>query len=148
MKRKKFHILVLHGPNMNLLGHREPEIYGKTTLKEIEHDLEVLAKRKEVQLSFFQSNSEGALIDCLHEHFGKIDGLLINPGAFAHMSYALRDAISAVGLPSVEVHLTNLYRREDWRKSSVIAPACVGVIMGFGPRSYLLGLEALIKLLK
>lgn len=148
MKRKNFQILVLHGPNLNLLGQREPEIYGKATLQEINRSLDGAAKNENIRLKCRQSNSEGTLIDVLHEHVGKIDGLLINPGALAHTSYALRDAIAAVGVPTVEVHLTNLYRRESWRKLSVIAPVCVGVVMGFGPDSYLLGLKALLEFVR
>lgn len=144
MRKKKIQVLVLHGPNLNLLGRRESDVYGKITLKEIERELDDLAKQKGIQLKFFQSNSEGALIDFLQMHFGKVDGLLINPGALTHYSFALHDAIRALSVPAVEVHLTNLHRREEWRKSSVITSACVGLLMGFGAASYTLGLEALL----
>ncbi len=138
-------ILVLHGPNLNLLGTREPEIYGRETLAQIDAQLREAAERETIQLRIVQSNHEGALIDELHkaraEHF---DGVLINPGAFTHYSYALRDAIAAVDLPTVEVHLSNVHRREPFRHQSVLAPVCIGQVMGFGAPSYLLGLQGLI----
>ena len=137
-------ILVLHGPNLNLLGTREPEVYGRFTLDDINQKLTDLADRHGVQLRFLQSNHEGQLIDAMHAARGWADGILINPGAFTHYSYALRDAVTAVDISTVEVHLSNVHARETFRHKSVIAPVCLGQITGFGWRSYLMGLQALI----
>jgi 3-dehydroquinate dehydratase II len=137
-------ILVLHGPNLNLLGAREPGVYGTVTLADINAALELDASARGVSLRILQSNHEGALIDAIHQGREWADGILINPGAFTHYSYALRDAIAAVGLPAVEVHLSNIYAREPFRHASVIAPVCRGQISGFGAQSYLLGLAALV----
>lgn len=143
-----FSVLVLHGPNLNMLGRREPEVYGSMTLDEINRLLEQEAKALDSKLSIRQSNHEGVLIDAIHETVGKHQGILINPGAYTHTSVAIRDAIAAVGLPTVEVHLSNIYRREDFRHDSFIAPVAIGQISGFGANSYCLGLQALIRHLK
>jgi len=141
-------ILVLHGPNLNLLGQREPEVYGFLTLQQINAALEQLATELGCTLSFVQSNSEGGLIDAIHAARGSFDAILINPAAYTHTSVALRDAMAAVELPFVEVHLSNIYKREEFRHHSVIAPMCVGQISGFGDYSYILGLLALLETLE
>jgi 3-dehydroquinate dehydratase-2 len=137
-------ILVLHGPNLNLLGSREPEIYGTTTLEEINAELATQAKGRDAEIEFFQSNHEGALIDRIQEAMSWADGILINPAGLTHTSVALRDALAASGLPIVEVHLSNVFAREEFRHYSHVSELALGVVSGFGPASYELGLAALI----
>jgi len=139
-----WHMQVIHGPNLNLLGQREPDVYGRLTLTEIDEQLRIYAAEGNIELQTFQSNHEGAIVDAVHQAAGWANGLAINPGAYTHYSYAIRDAIAGVGMPAVEVHLSNIHAREPFRHTSVIAPVCVGQIVGFGWHSYKLGLEALI----
>ena len=141
-------ILVLHGPNLNLLGSREPEIYGKLTLEDIDSRLQEAGRAMGLEVRSYQSNSEGALIDALHAARGWASGVVFNPGGYTHTSVALRDAVAAIGIPVVEVHLSNVYTREEFRQRSLISPVCVGKITGFGWRSYLLGLQALAGLIQ
>ena len=141
-------ILVLHGPNLNLLGSRENDVYGSVTLDAINRELEGLAKAEGVKLAIHQSNAEGELVDWIQKAAGDFDALLINPGAFTHTSIALRDAIAGVGLPAIEVHLSNIYRREGFRQHSYIAGVAVGQISGFGSDSYVLGLRAAVAHVK
>lgn len=138
-------ILVLHGPNLNLLGQREPGMYGSATLNEINNLLEQEAELLQVKVSIQQSNHEGVLVDSIHSMLGHHQGLLINAGAYTHTSVAIRDAIAAVNLPAVEVHLSNIYRREAFRHHSFIAAVAIGQISGFGSDSYRLGLQALVS---
>jgi 3-dehydroquinate dehydratase-2 len=138
------HILVLHGPNLNLLGSREPEVYGKTTLAEIDAALVALGRERGAEVRCVQSNSEGALIDHIHAARGWAHGLIVNAGGLTHTSVSLRDAIAGVALPAVEVHLSNIFAREEFRHRSLISGVCVAVVSGFGADSYRLGLEGLI----
>ena len=138
-------ILIINGPNLNLLGKREPEVYGSETMDEIMEWLKSASEMREHELEHFQSNHEGAIIDRLHNAMGQSDGIIINPGAYSHTSYAIRDAITSVGIPTMEVHLSDIHNREEFRKVSVISPVCVGQISGLGKKSYLEGLKKLLK---
>ena len=140
-------IKVITGPNLILLGSREPGVYGSATLAEIEAALEVLAQELGCKLEFFQSNHEGDLVDCIQACRDSVDGILINPAAYTHYSYAIRDAIAAVNLPVVEVHISNIHQRESFRHRSVTAPVCCGQVVGFGADSYLLGLRGLVSII-
>ncbi|MBM3245499.1 MAG: type II 3-dehydroquinate dehydratase [Candidatus Omnitrophica bacterium] len=140
-------ILVIHGPNLNLLGTREPQIYGRTTLKQINSSLEKLARKRKVRIRIVQSNIEGKIVDLIGKAKNKFDAILINPAAYTHTSVAIRDAIAASGILTVEVHLSNIHTREEFRHKSLISPVVRGSILGFGPASYLLGLDALIDIL-
>jgi 3-dehydroquinate dehydratase-2 len=141
-------ILILNGPNLNLLGIREKSVYGADTLATIVSDLHEYAAQKGVELRDFQANSEGALVDAVHEARMWADGIVFNAGAYTHYSIALRDAIAGTQVPTVEVHISNVHAREEFRHKSVLAPVCVGVIAGFGRDSYFLGIEALIRRLE
>lgn len=135
-------VLVVNGPNLNLLGLREKNYYGTQTLEDLENMMYIEAEKLKMDLSFFQSNHEGYIIDAIHDARGKYDAIIINPGAFTHYSYAIRDAISSVEIPCIEVHISNIHAREEFRAKSVIAPACKGQICGFGLSSYILALNA------
>ncbi len=142
-------ILVIHGPNLNLLGQREQDIYGQTTLEEINAALTEVANRHDMTLDVLQSNHEGEIVDAIGGvKEGQVNAILINPAAYTHTSIAIRDAIAAVDIPTVEVHLSNIYAREDFRHTSLIAPVSRGQISGFGVDSYILGLRAIIQLIK
>ena len=138
-------ILVIHGPNLNLLGEREPEIYGRTTLTELNKKITEYARSRKVKVRIFQSNHEGKIIDFIHKNRHWAQGIVINPAALTHYSYALRDAIAAVALPTVEVHLSDIHKRESFRKLSVIKPLCLSQISGEGEKSYLKGIDILLK---
>ncbi len=141
-------ILVIHGPNLNLLGVREPGVYGADTLETVDAAVRALAGDLGVAVEIVQSNHEGAILDAIHGARTQADGILINPGAFTHTSIALRDALAGVGRPAVEVHLSNVHAREPFRHHSFTAPVCVGAIAGFGKNSYLLGLRGLVEYIK
>ena len=141
-------ILILHGPNLNLLGKREKSVYGKSSLEDINKDLKKLAKEKKVQLDFFQSNDEGKIVTTIQEADDLYDAIVINPAAYTHTSVAIRDAIAAISIPVIEVHLSNIHARESFRKESFVSPVAKGVVFGFGKTSYVLGLLGAISLLK
>jgi 3-dehydroquinate dehydratase-2 len=139
-------VVVIHGPNLNLLGEREPEIYGGQTLAGLDAEITALARDLALEVSIAQYNGEGAIVDALHAARASCDAIVLNPGAYAHYSYAIADAVRALRVPVIEVHLSNIYAREVFRRTSVVAPACAGTIGGFGRASYLLGLRAAVHL--
>jgi len=141
-------ILVIHGPNLNLLGSREPDIYGKVSIEKINKELLKSAKKNKVQLKIVQSNHEGEIVDLIGNSKNKFNAIIINPAAYTHTSVAIRDAIAAVSVPTVEVHLSNIYAREEFRHTSLISAVAVGQVSGFGANSYILGLEAAISIIK
>ncbi len=141
-------ILILHGPNLNMLGKREPEIYGDNTLENINNTIEDEAKKLNVETDFFQSNSESDIISKIQGSMGNIDGIVINPAAYTHTSIAIRDAILSTDIPTVEVHISNIYKREEFRQKSFVSGVAVGVVSGFGIFSYILGLNAIVYHLK
>lgn len=138
-------VLFLNGPNLNLLGTREPEVYGRMTLADIEAKVRERAAQLKTEIDFRQSNQEGELVSWIQQAKGNFDAIVINAAAYTHTSVALRDAIAAVGVPTIEIHLSNIHAREEFRHKSLIAPVCVGQICGFGAKSYILGLEALVS---
>ncbi len=146
-EQSRFHILVIHGPNLDLLGKREPGIYGNQTLPDIDASLRVRARELGGLVDIFQSPHEGEIVERIGEALGQYDGIIINPAGYTHTSIAIRDAIAAVGIPTIEVHLSNIHAREEFRKHSFIAPVCIGQISGFGPKSYFLALNALVGIL-
>ncbi len=145
MKRS---ILVIHGPNLNLLGLREPEVYGKFTLEDIDTAIRELADEEGFEVEIYQTNSEGDMVERIQASLGRFDAIVINPAAFTHTSVALRDAILAVGVPAVEVHISNIHKREEFRKRSLISDVVAGQVVGFGINSYLLGLRAALGIIK
>ena len=144
-QKRSLKILVIHGPNLNLLGRREPDVYGTVSLPEVNRLIREEASRLKVAVTVLQSNHEGKLVDQIGSAQGRFDGILINPAAYTHTSVALRDALAACGVPAVEVHLSNIYAREEFRRHSLTASVCVGQVSGFGMESYVLGLVALVK---
>ncbi|WP_372236848.1 type II 3-dehydroquinate dehydratase [Campylobacter pinnipediorum] len=143
---KKFKIMVIQGPNINMLGVRDPGMYGSMKMEDIHSQMKVVAEQYGADIEFFQSNFEGELVDKIQECLGEVDGIIINPAAYSHTSIAIRDAISAVGLPAIEVHISNIYRREEFREKSLIAPVCAGHIAGFGPVGYHLAMIGMLQI--
>ncbi|MGB9876189.1 MAG: type II 3-dehydroquinate dehydratase [bacterium] len=141
-------ILVIHGPNLNLLGTREPEVYGRQSLQDINRHIEEEAKKLGMEVKIVQYNGEKEIIEEIHSALGQVQGIILNPGAYTHYSFAIRDAIASVRLPTIEVHLSNIHSREEFRRHSVIAPVCIGGIYGFGGASYILALQAMKMLLE
>ena len=141
-------LLLVNGPNINLVGKREPAIYGWQTLEDIQEELLILSRELDAKLKFFQSNSEGDMIDCIQNSVGSIDGILINAGAYTHTSIALRDALLGVDIPYVEVHLSNIYSREEFRHKSFLSDKALGLVCGFGSNSYQLALQGIVSYLK
>ncbi len=148
MTGESYKILVLHGPNINLTGFREPDVYGKKPLDDIDADIQAAATKNNVEVRILQSNSEGVLIDTIQEHRRWADAIIINPGGLSHYSISLRDALASVRLPVVEVHLSNVHNREEFRRTSVVSPVTVGQIVGFGGYGYVLAIEALLNVEK
>ncbi|MBE0492476.1 MAG: type II 3-dehydroquinate dehydratase [Sulfurospirillum sp.] len=140
-------IVVIQGPNLNMLGHREQNIYGPMKLEEIHAQMQAVAKQNNIEIEFFQSNLEGEIVDRIQECLGEADGIIINPAAYSHTSIAIRDAISAVSMPVVEVHISNIYRREEFRQKSITAAVCTGLISGFGPFGYHLAMISMSQIL-
>lgn len=140
-------IVVIQGPNLNMLGHREQNIYGPMKLEQIHGQMETVAKQHKYDIEFFQSNLEGEIVDKIQECMGEADGIILNPAAYSHTSIAIRDAISAVSVPTIEVHISNIYRREEFRQKSMIAPVCTGQISGFGPFGYHLAMISMVQIL-
>ncbi len=136
-------VLVIHGPNLNLLGTREPEVYGRQSLQDINRHIEEEAKKLGMEVKIVQYNGEKEIIEEIHSALGQVQGIILNPGAYTHYSFAIRDAIASVRLPTIEVHLSNIHSREEFRRHSVIAPVCIGGIYGFGGASYILALQAM-----
>jgi len=147
LKTKALSVLVLNGPNLNMLGLREPEVYGRETLPEIEKAMKKQASKLGMEIEFFQSNHEGELVDQIQKARGRKQAIVLNAGAYTHTSVAVRDAVAAVEVPTIEVHLSNIYTREPFRNHSLLSPVCVGQICGFGATSYLLALEAAVRLI-
>lgn len=141
-------VAVIHGPNLNLLGVREPDVYGSVTMSEINERIEALAEELGIEVTLCQHNSEGAIIDAIHQAGCEADGIVINPAGYTHTSVAIHDALKAVPIPAIEVHLSNILAREDWRKLSMTAPACAGVISGLGAESYLLAVRGIVAVVE
>ena len=141
-------IMVIQGPNLNMLGIREQQVYGPMKLEQIHSQMKDVAEQNNVEIEFFQTNLEGEIVDKIQECYGEVDGIIINPAAYTHTSIAIRDAISAVSLPTIEVHISNIHRREDFRKENMIAPVCSSSIVGFGPFGYHLSMMGMIQILQ